>query len=101
METITIKKQYVTIKGQSTTAKAILQFMVDNLADEVKLTVFRQENPSNIKVPAQLNTYLGHKLLGTYDNDAKTFEAFSIEEEDISEIMTHKSDVQWKNPYSH
>ena len=99
MENIKIKRTQVNIKGQSATAKAILQFMVNNLHDEVKLTVFRQENPTNIRVPAQLNTYLGHKLIGTYDNEGKIFEAFTVEEEDISEIMTHKGEVQWKDPF--
>lgn len=100
MENITIKKEQITIKGQSVTAKALLQFMVNNLNPDVTLTVFRQENPTNIRVPAQLNTYKGHKLLGTYDNDSQIFDAFSIEEEDISEIMTHKNAAQWVSPYN-
>jgi hypothetical protein len=99
VEKIKIKREQVKNKGQSTTAKAIIHFMIEHFSPEVKLTVFRQENPTHIRVPAQLNTYSGHKLLGTFDNEKKIFEAFGLEEEDISEIMTHQSEVQWKTPY--
>jgi hypothetical protein len=99
VEKIKIAKGQISNKGQSTTAKAILSFMIENFPTEVNLTVFRQENPTNIRIPAQLNTYAGHKLLGTYDNNKHLFEAFALEEEDINEIMTHQAEIQWKNPY--
>lgn len=99
MERITISKENIQIIGQTETARAIIRFLVENMSSEVTLTVFRQENPNNIKVPAQLNTYKGHKLIGNYLNETKTFEATTIQEEDISEIMTHKSSNQWKSPY--
>lgn len=100
MEKIKINKTQIVNKGQSISAKAILNFMIENFTDEVKLTVFRQENPTNIRVPAQLNTFAGHKLLGTFDNEAKIFESFGLEEEGLSEIMTHKGEPQWLNPYN-
>jgi hypothetical protein len=99
VEKVKISKEQIKNKGQSTTAKALIHFMIKNFPSDVKLTIFRQENPTNIRVPGQLNTYLGHKLLGTYDNENKIFEAFSIEEEDISEIMTHQNEVQWQSPF--
>lgn len=99
MENIKIQKDQITIKSQSATSKAILRFLIENLTPEIKLTIFRQENPTNIRVPAQLNTYMGHKIMGTYDNNSKIFDAFGIEEEDMAEIMTHKGQVQWKDPF--
>lgn len=100
MEKLSIKKEQIQVTGQTETATAILTFLVENLRQEVVLTVFKQENPNNIKVPAQLNTYKGHKLIGNFNSETNTFEALTIQEEDISEIMTHKSSNQWKNPYS-
>lgn len=98
MEIIKIHKDQIANKGSSVTGKAIIDFMIENFLPEVKLTVFIQENPSSARVPAQLNSYLGHKLIGTFDMESKLFEVFSMEEEGISEMLTHKIDVQWKNP---
>lgn len=99
METVKIKKEQITNKGQNITGKAILNFVIENFTPEVTITVFRQENPTFIKIPAQLNTYSGHKLIGNFNIETKIFEAVTLQEEDISEIMTHKEQIQWKNPY--
>lgn len=96
MEKIIIKKDQIINNAKTVTGKDLIDFIIQNLPMEIKLVVFKQESGYSNKIPAQINTYSGHKLVGIYNSESLKYTAISIEEEDLHEIMPHQNERQWK-----
>jgi len=96
MEKYVIDKDQIVNSSNTQTGKDLIDFMILNLPAKVTIVVFKQESGLSTKIPTQLNTYSGHKIIGIFDDKTLKFNASSIEEENIQEIMSHQNEKQWK-----